>query len=40
MEGKYDAVFGRDNEIKSVLRTLGRRRKNNPCLIGGKKILV
>jgi ATP-dependent Clp protease ATP-binding subunit ClpC len=36
MEGKYDAVFGRNEEIKSVLRTLGRRRKNNPCLIGGK----
>lgn len=38
LEGKYDAVFGRNDEIKSVLRTLGRRRKNNPCLIGGKKI--
>ena len=37
MEGKYDAVFGRNNEIRSVLRTLGRRRKNNPCLIGGKQ---
>jgi ATP-dependent Clp protease ATP-binding subunit ClpA len=36
MEGKYDAVFGRNDEIRSVLRTLGRRRKNNPCLIGGK----
>lgn len=35
MEGKYDAVYGRDQEIRSVLRTLGRRRKNNPCLIGG-----
>jgi ATP-dependent Clp protease ATP-binding subunit ClpA len=35
MEGKYDAVYGRNDEIKSVLRTLGRRRKNNPCLIGG-----
>ena len=35
MEGKYDAVYGRDREIRSVLRTLGRRRKNNPCLIGG-----
>ncbi|CAB9511811.1 protein ClpB [Seminavis robusta] len=34
MEGKYDAVFGRNDEIRSVLRTLGRRRKNNPCLIG------
>jgi len=35
MEGKYDAVFGRNDEIRSILRTLGRRRKNNPCLIGG-----
>jgi len=34
LDGKYDAVFGRDKEIRSVLRTLGRRRKNNPCLIG------
>lgn len=36
LEGKYDAVYGREDEIRSVLRTLGRRRKNNPCLIGGK----
>lgn len=34
MEGKLDMVFGRDNEIRTALRTLGRRRKNNPCLIG------
>ncbi|KAL3925659.1 MAG: hypothetical protein SGILL_000262 [Bacillariaceae sp.] len=34
LEGKLDMVFGRDKEIKSALRTLGRRRKNNPCLIG------
>jgi ATP-dependent Clp protease ATP-binding subunit ClpA len=38
LEGKYDAVFGRNDEIRSVLRTLGRRRKNNPCLIGGKRL--
>lgn len=30
LEGKLDMVFGRDKEIKSALRTLGRRRKNNP----------
>ena len=36
LEGKYDACFGRNDEIRSVLRTLGRRRKNNPCLIGGE----
>lgn len=34
IEGKLDRVYGRDNEIKMALRTLGRRRKNNPCLIG------
>ena len=34
LEGKLDMVFGRDQEIKTCLRTLGRRRKNNPCLIG------
>ena len=36
LEGKLDNVYGRDAEIRSALRTLGRRRKNNPCLIGGK----
>lgn len=34
MDGKFDMVFGRDKEIRTALRTLGRRRKNNPCLIG------
>lgn len=34
LDGKLDVVFGRDKEIRSALRTLGRRRKNNPCLIG------
>lgn len=34
LEGGLDKVFGRDDEIRSALRTLGRRRKNNPCLIG------
>lgn len=34
LEGKLDMVFGREKEIRSALRTLGRRRKNNPCLIG------
>lgn len=34
MEGKLDLVFGRDKEVRTALRTLGRRRKNNPCLIG------
>ncbi len=34
LEGKLDLCFGRDKEIRTALRTLGRRRKNNPCLIG------
>ena len=34
LDGQLDMVFGRDEEIRSALRTLGRRRKNNPCLIG------
>ena len=34
LDGKLDPVFGRDAEIRMALRTLGRRRKNNPCLIG------
>eukprot|EP00804_Cyclotella_cryptica_P030063 CCRYP_016970-RA/>CCRYP_016970-RA protein AED:0.08 eAED:0.08 QI:0/0.5/0.28/1/0.66/0.57/7/0/990 len=33
-EGRLDAVYGRDYEIRMCLRTLGRRRKSNPCLIG------
>lgn len=33
-DGLLDPVFGRDNEIRSCLRTLIRRRKNNVCLIG------
>ncbi len=33
-DGELDDVYGRDDEIKSSLRTLVRRRKNNPCLIG------
>ncbi len=33
-EGRLDAVYGRENEIRTCLRTLGRRRKSNPCLIG------
>ena len=32
--GELDEVFGRDDEIRSCLRTLVRRRKNNPCLMG------
>lgn len=31
---ELDPVHGRDEEVKSALRTLVRRRKNNPCLMG------
>lgn len=40
LDGQLDNVFGRDDEIRSALRTLGRRRKNNPCLIGGTWLAV
>lgn len=33
-EGRLDVLYGRDKEIRMCLRTLGRRRKSNPCLIG------
>jgi len=31
---QLDKVHGRDEEIQMAMRTLVRRRKNNPCLIG------
>jgi ATP-dependent Clp protease ATP-binding subunit ClpA len=33
-DGKIDPVIGRDLEIKNVIQTLCRRRKNNPILVG------
>ena len=33
-EQKLDPVIGRDAEIRSVVRILSRKRKNNPVLIG------
>ena len=33
-EGKLDPVVGRDTEIARVIEILGRRKKNNPMLIG------
>ena len=33
-EQKLDPVIGRDDEIRSVIRILSRKTKNNPCLIG------
>lgn len=43
-EGKLDAVIGREREIMRVVEILGRRKKNNPILIGepgvGKSAIV
>jgi len=33
-QGKLDPVIGRDSEIRSVVRILSRKTKNNPVLIG------
>ena len=33
-QGKLDPVVGRKAEIERVTQILGRRTKNNPCLIG------
>ena len=33
-EGKLDPVVGREEEIQRVLEIIGRRKKNNPILIG------
>ena len=33
-EGKLDPVIGRDGEIRQVMQTLTRRKKNNPVIIG------
>lgn len=33
-QGKLDPVVGRQAEIERVTQILGRRTKNNPCLIG------
>ncbi len=43
-EGKLDPVVGRDSEIMRVIEILGRRKKNNPMLVGdpgvGKSAIV
>ena len=43
-EGKLDTVVGREREIHRVMEILGRRKKNNPILIGepgvGKSAIV
>jgi ATP-dependent Clp protease ATP-binding subunit ClpC len=44
IEGKLDPVIGRTDEILRVIQILGRRRKNNPVLVGepgvGKTAIV
>ena len=44
LEGKLDPVVGREKEIQRVIEILGRRKKNNPILIGepgvGKSAIV
>ena len=44
IEGKLDPVIGREDEILRVVQILGRRRKNNPVLVGepgvGKTAIV
>ena len=43
-EGKLDPLVGRDDEIMRVIHILGRRKKNNPMLVGdpgvGKSAIV
>ena len=43
-EGKLDPIVGREQEINRVIEILGRRKKNNPILIGepgvGKSAIV
>ena len=43
-EGKLDPLVGREAEIQRVIQILGRRRKNNPMLVGdpgvGKSAIV
>ena len=43
-EGRLDPLVGRDDEIMRVIQILGRRKKNNPMLVGdpgvGKSAIV
>lgn len=43
-ENKFDPLIGRNNEVERLVQILGRRTKNNPCLIGepgvGKTAIV
>src|SRR6516165_8862326 len=39
-QGKLDPVIGRQNEIERVIQVLSRRTKNNPVLLGDRRIVV
>ena len=43
-QGQIDPVIGREDEMERIMQILGRRTKNNPCLIGepgvGKTAIV
>jgi len=34
LQGKFDPVIGRDDEVRRIMQVLSRRTKNNPVLIG------
>lgn len=34
LQGEFDGAYGREKEISRIIEILGRRNKNNPCLIG------
>jgi len=42
--GKIEKIIGRDKEIQRIIQVLGRKNKNNPCVIGdagvGKTAIV
>ncbi|MEW5854847.1 MAG: ATP-dependent Clp protease ATP-binding subunit, partial [Myxococcota bacterium] len=44
LDGKVDPVVGRDKEVERIVDILGKRRANNPCLVGepgvGKTAIV
>ena len=37
-EGKIDKLVGRDKEVNEIIRSLGRKKKNNAILVGGEGV--
>ncbi len=37
-KGEIDELVGRDDEVQKIVRTLGRRKKNNVVLVGGEGV--